>query len=190
MIGNNKQIATLLIAVTVGIGFGSLFVSRFITTQNDAQYTILGQRVDSISTNLAGFKEAFKTLSAEIRQLHIAVSDNAKIDGDDQPISTLNQISAGNMEGAESNEYNDLRTHNNMALATVDTPTDQEIASVTSIVDKLRARDTYAYPDFPALMASPEMANLSPAAKNEIMAEVARMFEGGEIDPSFFPKQQ
>jgi len=189
LIGSNKQIATLIFAVSIGIGVGPLLVSRFITAQNVEQYTLLEARVEKVSANLAGFEKAFKTLSADIRQLNIAVSANAEIDGHGQPIPTLNQISAVNMDGTESIEDDDSRSHNNMAAATVDTPIEQEMESVTLIVDKLRARDRYSYPDFPSLMTSPEMTDLSPAAKDKIMAEVARMVESGEIDPSFFPKQ-
>ena len=187
MIKTNKQIAMVLFAF--GFGFGSLFASWFITTQNDEQYTALEERVDKVSANLVGFETAFKTLSAEIRQLHVIVSDNAKIHSHDQSIQALNQFSAVNTEDTEPSKDDDSPSYNNMMHTTVDIPSDQEMASITLIVDKLRARDMNAYPDFPSLMTSPEIAVLGPAALDKMMAEVARMFEDGEIDPSFFPKK-
>ncbi|NOY16377.1 MAG: hypothetical protein GXP23_05505 [Gammaproteobacteria bacterium] len=187
MIGSNKQIAALLFVVA--IGFGALIVLRFIPAQNDEQSVILGEQLEKVSATLAGFEEEFKTLNVEIRQLRIAVNTYARIDDHGKPIPTLNQISAVNVKGMASREDDDSRSHHNMAPATINAPTDQEMASVTLIVDKLRARDMYAYPDFPSLMTSPEMADLSSVAKDKIMAELGRMLESGEIDPSFFPKQ-
>lgn len=186
MISSNKQAAALVLAAAVCVGGGSLLVSRYIAGQNDARYAVLAERVDQVSANLAGFEDAFKSLSAEIRQVHVAVRASAQSGGYGQPMPALEPVPAVDTVAAQPVNGDDSAQFDN--LVPPDTPTEQEMTSVTSIVDKLRARDVYAYPDLPSLMASSEMVELSPAAKDLVMAEVARMFESGEIDPSFFPQ--
>ena len=163
----------LLLAAAMG---ATLFISWAITTQNDEQYATLKDRLEKLSTNISRLEGALEPLGEDIRQLHIAVGTNTKIDGRDQPARTQNQGAVDNLEGKETRKSNYLDSYsNNRAPVAVDAPKNKEMASVTLIVDKLRAHDLQAYPNILSLMSSPEMTVLSPEARNRIMAEVARM---------------
>ena len=174
---NNKQIAIVIFAFS----FSVALTTWLSTTSHDEQYTALQKQLEKTNTNLAHFEAAFENLNENIQQLHISVNDNARINN-----GQLNQFAAVNTEDAEAGD-NETPNCNNIATSNI--PTNQEIETVTLIVDKLRARDTYAYPDFPTLMSSSEVGDLSPAAMDKMMTEVSRMFENGEIDQSFFPQQ-
>lgn len=186
MIGSNKPAVALMLAAAFFIGGGLLLVSRYIASQNNARYAVLAEQIDQVTAKLTGFEDAFKSLDAEIRQVHLAVRDNAQSGGFGQTMPVFEPVDAVDTVAAPPGKDDDSALFDN--LAPPDTPTDQEMVSVTSIVDKLRARDVYAYPDFPSLMASPEMVKLTPAAKNMVMAEMARMLKSGQLDPSFFPR--
>jgi len=184
--GRANKLTTVLLAVAIGIGSASLLVSWFIADRGDGKYAVLEERVEQVSANLAGFEDAFKRLSTEIRQLHTAVSAVAADSGGDRPVQVPDRISAVDMDGPVSSGDGGAPSPGPTTAA--DMPTEQEMASVTLIVDKLRAHDVYSYPDFPSLMSSSEMVDLGPAAKDLVMAEIARMVERNEIDPYFFPR--
>lgn len=103
-------------------------------------------------------------------------------------LSTSHHLAQSSAELESAISEGSIISHNKISL-TPDAPSAQALESVNLVVDKLRARDMTVYPDFQSLMTSAEISELSPAAMDKIMAEVSRMFEDGELDPSFFPGQ-
>lgn len=174
MFKSNKQ----LIVVILSFLIGSLFTSWLIAPPTTEQSTITEQQLENTNINLARLETAFDNLSKEIQQLQLTADNNTRND--------INQISAVNTEEIAPHN-DDIPGCDNTVTAEI--ASDQELQTVTLVVDKLRAGDTYTYPDFPSLMSSSEVGNLSPAAMDKMMSEVSRMLENGEISPSFFPQQ-
>jgi len=185
LIDTNKQFVLALFCVSIGI----LLASWFITSKEDVKYTKLEESVAKLSDNISRFDSKITSLNAEIQHLYVAVSNNTQSTLQAVSTQTLEQVSDTDFQDTEPDSESGSSDYESMAEITTDAPSQQEIASVTLITDKLRARDMQTYPDFPSLMTSPEVSKLGPAALDKMMAEVARMFESGEIDSSFFPKQ-
>ena len=185
MIITNKQFALVLFSISIGV----LLTSWFINSKTDEQYTKLEERVANLSNNISGFELKIASLNSEIQQLFISVNNNTHSHHQASSTQALEQVSDTSFDDTEINSGSDSSVYENIVKITTDVPSEQEMASVTSITDKLRARDMDSYPDFPTLMASPEVSKLGSAALDNMMAEVARMFESGEIDSSFFPQQ-
>lgn len=177
MIKNNKQ----LIIIILSFGIGTLFTSWLTTPAKTERSTITEQQLENTNINLARLETAFDNLSKEIQQLQLTVSNNERNNS-----AKLGQIAAINTEEIEPHN-DDIPSCDNTVTAEI--PSGLELQTVTLVVDKLRAGDTYTYPDFPSLMTSPEVAGLGKPAMDQMMHEVSRMLENGEISPSFFPQQ-
>ena len=167
-----------MLAFTFGSGF--LLASWFGSNQKDEPDTNMEELVQNIQADLSGVEATLEVLSTDIQQLHITVNNNANMTA--QSRQNVNQLPAVNVEANQQVASENLPSRK-------DIPTDREIASLTLIVDKLRAQDMNAYPDFPSLMMSPEVTKLGPAALKKMFAEIKVMFENGELSPSFFPPQ-
>ena len=181
------QITALLVIVVACVGLGVLLAPHLSTT-GDTRYMLLLGRLDTLDSKIAGFEDTLDSLGTQITQLHLTTS--AGTDYAYPAELTRTQIGEP-LPGIPDNQPDTYGESPIQYIATqdkVEAPTDAELASITLIVDKLRARD-YAYPNFPALMSSSEMAELGPAAKDMVMVEIAQLFENGQIDPTFFPAQ-
>jgi len=176
-------------AFAVGFGAGSLFVSWFILYQNQHAYSDLAQQVEEVNTHLAGFENAFNAMDVELRQLKIALNNDGKTYVNELTVQNTGQLSNDRAGDLNSAVDTDSADNDSPAAVKNDALTDQELSRVTLVVDKLRAHDMATFPDFPSLMASAEVTNLSPHALDKIMAEVSRMVDQGELDSSFFPNK-
>lgn len=188
----NKQIVFVLLLIGTGIWFVSWNIASI--NKQEKQYNALQKHAQEITENLVVLDNSLQTLSADIQQLHLVISGYKSNESNDQlPQQVFDQFSNADSSSDINASHlipDDNFPDNNSLPATIDMPTDQELESVSLIVEKLRTRDTTIYADFPSLLSSPEIVNLGPAAMDKIMAEVARMYEDGEIDPSFFPGQE
>lgn len=174
-------------AFVIGFGAGSLFISWFTLSQNQNTYSALAQRVEQVNTHLSGFEHAFDAMSAELRQLRTALNNNDQFYADDPVVPSIYQHDNGGLSNINADANTDSADNDQPTLDKADTLSAQELSRVTWVVDRLRAQDAMAFPDFPSLMTSPEVANMSPAALDKVMAEVSRMVEQGQLAPSFFP---
>jgi hypothetical protein len=177
----------VVIAFITGFAVGSLFISWFTFSQNQHAYSKLEQRMKQVDAHLSGFDNAFDTVSVELRQLKMALDNNERFYANDPVAPDINRPNDEDLSDINSNVDADSVADDRLASEKTDTLDEQELSRVTLVVDKLRAHDTMAFPDLPSLMASPEVANMSPAALDKILAEVSRMVEQGQLDPSFFP---
>ena len=188
----NKQIVFVLLLIGTGIWFVSWNIASI--NKQEKQYNALQKHAQEITENLVVLDNSLQTLSADIQQLHLVISGYKSNESNDQlPQQVFDQFSNADSSSDINASHlipDDNFPDNNSLPATIDMPTAQELKSVSLIVEKLRTRDTTIYADFPSLLSSPEIVNLGPAAMDKIMAEVARMYEDGEIDPSFFPGQE
>jgi len=194
MLKNNIQVYLALFV----FGAWVLFMSWFILSNQSKQFSALEAQVEKVNANLDLVEVSFRELNEEIRQLHVVVNDNVRTNTYDQQDYSQHDYSqqAGEViNNSEQNATDDMdleqndnsQSYNKVTSTAVKAPTEKELANVSNIIDKLRDQDMNNYADFSSLMSSPETGELGPAALDEMMSEVSRMYESGEIDQSFFP---
>lgn len=175
MIHGNNQITVLLI-FAICIGLVSLASSWRTVSIKEEMIAHQNAQTEKMLSSLATLEKGIEALSYAATQKNF-VSGSAQ----QHPHIQLDSFSS-RPPGLVGNNDTVL------ANAAPDSPTKKELERITIIVDKLRARDVSMYPNFQSLMNSLEMTNLGPAARNQLLSEVGRMFESGEIDKSFFNK--
>ncbi len=184
---NGKQIIAMVLFVAMCSGLGAWVVSWAVVDSDVARIAVLQHQLEDMSASLVRVEAGFKDLRGEVRQAGLAI----------RAVGVATNVggqswNASNQSGAAGNEA-DVQKKDPEETGSDPTPdkvanlaSEQEKAQVMAILDGLRTRDRIAYPDLPTLMSSPEMAVLSPTARNEVMTEVTKMLNSGELDMASF----
>ncbi len=182
---NVKVTAFLLFAVAVGFALGAVLVSWAYSVPAGELRKVFQEKMEETSLRLSHVEAETKALHARVSLAGTDGSARRESDpaGSQSERGAQDQGDTGTAVADQGIQGKDPLPPE-AAIAP-----DQEREHVAAILENMQ--DHVTYPDLPSLMASSEVRSLSPEARMQVMDEVVRRLNSGELDmKSFLPKSK